>query len=119
MAKDLTVIVEDRPGQAAAVCEALGRAGINIDGTFGSHGEIHLLIENAAAARQAIEEAGVPVREERDVLILTVEDRPGAAGEIFRRIANAGVNVDFHYLATNTRLVIAVNDLDKARAAVQ
>ncbi len=31
MAKDLTVILEDRPGTLAAACEALGNAGVNID----------------------------------------------------------------------------------------
>lgn len=56
--------------------------------------------------------------DERDVLVLDVEDKPGAWGEVARRIADAGVNIDFHYAATNSRLVVAVDDLDKARAVV-
>jgi hypothetical protein len=34
-----------------------------------------------------------------------------------RRIADAGVNVDFIYLSTRGQLVIGAADLDKARAA--
>jgi len=76
------------------------------------------LVEDAAAARRALEEVGIEVRGERPVLALEIENRPGALGEVTRRIANAGVNVDLVYLAANNRLVIGAYDLDKARAAV-
>ena len=35
MAKDLTVVLEDRPGTLAAMGEALGKAGVNIEGICG------------------------------------------------------------------------------------
>ena len=122
MTKDLTVILEDRPGTLADAGEALGKAGINIEGLCGfaiqAKGVGHILVEDAAAARQALEEVGIEVGDEREVLVLEIEDRPGALGEVSRRIANAGVNIDLVYLATNTRLVIGADDLDKARAVV-
>ncbi len=122
MAKDLTVILEDRPGTLADMGEALGRAGVNIDGVAGiavdGRGVIHVLVEDAAAARSALEGAGIKVEGDRDVLVLDVEDRPGALGEVARRIANAGANIELVYLATRTRVVIGADDLEKARAAV-
>jgi len=122
MMKDLTVILQDRPGTGADMGEALGRAGINIEGTCAlvveGKGIVHILVEDAAAARRALEEAGIEVGDEREVLVLEIEDRPGEGGEIMRRIANAGVNVDLSYTATNNRVVFGVDDLDKARAAV-
>jgi hypothetical protein len=122
MAKDLTVILEDRPGTLATLGEALGKAGVNIDGLCGIPSEgkavIHVLVEDAAAARRAIEAAGLTVRADRDVLVQNVEDRPGALGQMARRLANAGVNVDVVYLATKTRVVIGTSDLGKARAAL-
>lgn len=122
MAKDLTVILEDRPGTLADMGQALGGAGINIDGWCGfpceGRGVIHILVEDAAGARQALEEGGMEVTGERDVLVLEVEDRPGAFGEIARKIADAGVNLDLGYLATKTRLVIGADDLEKAQAAL-
>jgi hypothetical protein len=122
MTKDLTVILEDRPGTLADVGEALGKAGININGLCGfpceGKGIFHILVEDAAAARRALEEIGLEVRGERQVLILELEDRPGAFGDVTRRIANAGVNIDLVYAATKTRVIIGADDLDKARAAV-
>lgn len=122
MMKDLTITLEDRPGTLADMGEALGKAGINIEGLCGfpceGKGVIHILVEDAAAARRTLEEIGLEVRGERQVLVLEIKDRPGAFGEVSRRIANAGVNVDLAYLASNTRLVLGADDLDKARAAV-
>jgi hypothetical protein len=51
-------------------------------------------------------------------LVLDVSDEPGVAGSICRRIADAGVNIDLIYVATNTRLVLGVSDLEKARSAI-
>ena len=122
MAKDLTVILEDRPGTMAAMGEALGKAGINVDGLCGfpceGRGVGHILVEDAAGARRALEEIGLEVSGERDVLILEVENRPGSLGEIAKKIADAGVNLDLVYVAANNRLVIGADDLDKARAAL-
>ena len=122
MAKDLTVILEDRPATLADMGEALGKAGINIEGCCGFRSEgkgvIHILVEDVAAARRELQQAGIEVRGEREVLVLEGEDRPGALGDITRRIAKAGANIDLVYLAANTRLVIGADDLDKARSAV-
>ena len=122
MAKDLTVILEDRPGTLADMLEALGKASINIEGACGyaieGKGIIHILVEDVGAAGRTLEEVGIEVGDEREVLVVEVEDRPGAGGEVARRIANAGVNIDRFYMATNNRSVIAVDDLEKARAAV-
>lgn len=122
MSTDLTIILENRPGTLADVGEALGNAGINIEGScaFPSEGKgvLHVLVEDASAARRALEAAGLTVRGERPVLVVHVEDRPGEFGKTCRRIAKAGANIDLIYLAANTRLVIGADDLDKARAVV-
>ena len=122
MAKDLTVILEDRPGTLAAMGKALGNAGINIEGGCGFRSEgkgvIHILVGDVAAARRELKKAGIEVRDERPVLILDVENRPGVAGDITGRIARAGVNIDLIYAASNNRLVIGADDLDKARSAI-
>jgi hypothetical protein len=102
--------------------EALGKAGINIEGVCGfaieGRGVGHIVVEDAAAARRALEEVGLEVGDEREVLVLEIEDRPGALGEVSRRIANAGVNIELVYLATNTRLVVGADDLERARAVL-
>jgi hypothetical protein len=113
---DPTIIgVEDRPRWSATVGEALGRAGINIDAIFGHGrlGEIHVLVEDPEGTRRALEGADFQVGEAREVLVFEIEAKPGAWGGLARRVADAGVNIDFHYLATDTRVVLAVDDLEK------
>jgi hypothetical protein len=123
MAKDFTVVLEDRPGALAKVGEALGKAMINIEGlcgvTVGGQGIIHILVEDEDDARRALEANHIPITEERDVLVLEIEDRPGVLGNVSRRLAHAGVNLQLAYLATSTRLVIGADDLDMARETLQ
>ncbi len=123
MAKDLTIYLGDNPGALAKVGEALGKAGVNIEGicgvTVGGKGLIHVLVADAAKARRALEANRVDVATETDVLVLDVEDRPGTLGNVARRLANAGVNLQIAYMATSTRLVIGADDLAKARTAIE
>lgn len=122
MTTDLTVILENRPGTLAELGEAVGKAGINIDGMCGfpceGRGVIHILVEDGSGARVALEGAGIEVNAEREVMLHEAEDRPGMLGEVLRKIADAGVNVDLIYKATQTKLVIGADDLEKAKAAV-
>ena len=125
MSKDLTVILQDRPGELARLGAATGQAGVNIQGMCAFTGEgrgvIHLLFddEQAGAAHAALEEAGMGVADEREVLVIDVEDRPGTLGELGRSLGEAGVNIEFAYTVFGgVKLVIATDDLDSARAAL-
>jgi hypothetical protein len=114
--KDLTVILVNKPGTLADAFEALGRAGINSVGACGfpSSGEgiLHVLVEDAAAARQALEGVGLTVRDERDVVIVgPLPAQPGTAGALLRRIADQGVNVDLIYLTEDGRAVLSGDDV--------
>jgi len=125
MATDLTVSVEDRPGGLADVGEALGNAGINIEGLcgvgLGDRGVIHLLVEDGAAARAALEGAGLMVEGEAEAIVSDLPgdvDTPGTLGTMARAVAEAGVNMRAVYLATNNRAVAVTDDNAKAMAAL-
>lgn len=116
---DMTVELENRPGTLAELGEAAGQKGINLDGICGfpceGVGVIHVLVDEPSAARNAFEAAGIRTTDEREVLVIDIEDRPGEMGRLTRRFADAGINVDLLYLATNTRAVVGVDDLHAAR----
>ena len=122
MAKDLTVFLVDKPGSLATMGETLAAAGINIMGgcglTVGGRGEMHILVEDAAKARDALKAKGLEVGKERDVLVIEVEPRPGELGSKARALANAGVNIDLAYLTEDGRLVLGVDNLEKAKSAM-
>ncbi len=114
LAKDLTVMLQvDRPGTLAKATEAIAKAGINIDGYAEVEGILHVLTKDATPTRQALEAAGFQVRGEQQVLVIDVDNRPGVAADIFRRIADADVNVNFTYVAANNRIAVGANNLRK------
>lgn len=123
MATDLTLYLDDQPGELARIGDVLGKAGANIAGlcaltSGGGQAEVHILVHEATVAFEALQRAGIRIAAEQEVLVLQIEDRPGALGEIARRLGRARVNLTLAYLATNTRLVLAADNLADARAAV-
>lgn len=64
--------------------------------------------EDLARLRRALDTAGMGIADERKVLVVDVEDRPGTLGELTRRLAAANVNVDLAYTTFGgVRLVVA------------
>ena len=121
MATDLMISLDDRPGELARVGEALGAAGVNIEGLCGmgmeGRGLIHICVMDAAAAKAALEGAGLKVEGESDAILadpIGTVSEPGTMGMIARRIADAGINVRVLYLATNNRAVVVTDDNDRA-----
>src|SRR5512133_3300416 len=113
MATDFEIVLEDHPGELARVGEALGGAGVNIEGIAGfgfeGRGIIHLLVEDAAAARSALESAGLSVNRESEAMVMELPagaaGRPGEIGRMARAVADAGINFEAMYLATGNRAV--------------
>ena len=126
MPVDFTLILDDRPGELARVGQILGDASVNIGGLAAFTGEgkgvIHVLVADEATgrARQALHEEHVGVADEREVLVIDAEDRPGTLGELARELAAANVNIDLAYttFGGGVKIVIATDDIRSARAAL-
>ena len=118
--KDLTIALENRPGALAEMGEALGRAGVSVEGggawVVNGKGVAHFLFADGAAARRALEAAGIQVLAERDVLVQRLkQDVPGQLGLLTRRMAEAGVNIEVLYSDHAHQLVLVVDDLARGR----
>jgi hypothetical protein len=120
---DFKVLLEDRPGTFADLLEPLGKAGVNVEGICGfpseGRGVVHFIVDDPAAGRAALAGAGIEIVAEQEVLVMPLQDRAGEGAEAARRLADAGVNVNLVYLATGTRAVIGVDDLDRARTVLE
>jgi hypothetical protein len=126
MATDLTVVLDDRAGQLAHMGEALGDAGVNIEGfcatTHDGIGVVHVLVENAMVAQNALILADIKVEGEADAVVIDLADTaddPGALGRLAGKVATAGVNISVAYLGTRNRGVLVTSDNQKAREALQ
>jgi hypothetical protein len=119
--RDLTIRLEDRPEALAEMGEALGNAGVSVEGggAFLLDGKAiaHFLFEDAAAARKALEAKGLTVLDDREVLIQRLmQDQPGQLGKIARLMAEAGVNIEVMYSDHQNQLILVVDDIEKGRA---
>ena len=122
MTTDLTIGLVDRPGTLAQASDALGRAGVNIDGACGlvvdGRGVYHVLVTDAERARRALIDAGFEIQAERRVAVLPVDNRPGEAARLLRRIADAGVNLELLYTTLDGRVVLGGADPAAIRRAL-
>lgn len=119
MPTDITVYLDDHPGELARLGRLFGEAGVNLGGfvavtSGGGAAEVHVLVDGLEPALDALEKAGVEIASEREVIVVPLEDRPGALGEVTQRLGDADVNITLAYLATNTRLVVACDDVAEA-----
>lgn len=120
---NLRIGAVNRPGVLNAIGHELGAAGINIDGfcavTTNGRGFVHLLVEDAAGARKALDRAGYAVDSTREAIVIDADvHQPGTLGDLAGKFTGHGVNVEVSYLATGNRVVFVVDDIDKARAAL-
>ncbi len=111
----------NRPGEMARVTEALAARGINIL-IYDLELVLGVVVSDEEATRSTFEELGVAFREV-SVVTVRMEDRPGQAANISRRLADAGVNIEI-WLPVDTSpqsLIVAlgVDDIEAAREAVR
>ena len=125
--KELRVTAEDKPGVLSKVADALGKAGVNIEAisaqTAGGSGDIRILVADTAAARKALEGAGVRVTGEREMTFVDLDDRPGSLAGTAKKLADQNINIDAVYVvgagSGKKQLAIGTADTAKARSAVR
>ncbi|HUX00409.1 MAG: ACT domain-containing protein [Phycisphaerae bacterium] len=121
-ARQLSVTLENVSGQLERLCRVLAQAGVNIRGLSVSDATdlstIRLLVSDPPAAQKALKQAGLAVLAQ-DVLVLDLEDRPGALEAIAARLGAAQVNIQYIYGSGDRGrgkavLVLKVDDVDLA-----
>lgn len=102
---EFTLRLANRPGALAGIAEAMGDAGVNIEALagFGMDGEgvVHLIVDDEPTGRAVLRRLGIRF-EEHHVMTTLLPHRPGALGDLTRRLADAGVNIDSVYLLRST-----------------
>ncbi len=98
--KQLSLFLENRPGQLRLPCQALGRAGIDIVtlslADTQQFGILRLIVKDWERAKKVLEQAGCVVNV-TNVLAVEVPDRPGGLGEVLERFEQAGLGIEYMY----------------------
>lgn len=90
------VELDNHPGELARLCEAMASSGVNLllcATTRGNSGVVAFIADDEAAAQAVLNEAGIEYVL-RPAVTVTMENLPGAGAATFRKLADAGVNVE-------------------------
>src|SRR5262249_9185658 len=118
---DVAILLENKPGEMARMGEALGAAGVSVEGGGGwvvdRSGYMHFLFEDREGARKALENVGIKVLGVREVLVQKLrQEVPGQLGKIARRMADAGVYIEVVYSDHANQLCLVVDNFEKGKA---
>lgn len=122
--KDLEIALDNHLGALADMGAALGAAGVSIEGggafVVEGRGIGHFLFVDGASARRALEAAGIHVVKESDALVQRLDQaKPGQLGQLTRRMAEAGVNIEVLYSDHDNQLILVVDDPAKGSAVAE
>lgn len=122
-----TFIVEatNRPGELARVTDAIAQRGINIEAWsigYGTQGALAFIGHDEKGLKSALTADGINYKE-IPCLTIWLEDKPGTIAKATKRLADAGVNIEFfapvEYKADGRATVaIGVDKIDVARTAL-
>jgi hypothetical protein len=124
--RQLTLILDNRPGVLADVCGDLAQSKINIKGIYVEnlvdHSAVRIIVDDPARATHLLGASGVLVFE-NEVVAVAAENKPGVLVAIARRLGAARVNIDYMYGSTPERgkatIFLRVNNVKRAQEALK
>ncbi len=123
MAVDIMIEVENKPGELAKLAAAVSDAGVNLAAATytgnGDSAQLHILVKHSGPVLHALAITHADLHPvEREVVVVEIGENPSSLADLAREIADAGVNIDTVYVATNNRVVFHSADMDGLRAAL-
>ncbi len=124
--KQISIFLENKPGQLSGICRALAKENVNIAtlslADWADFGIVRMIVDDHVKGCEVLTKAGYAVRE-TEVVMATVPDRPGGMAEIMEKLDAAGIDVEYSYayaLGSGEKavLVFKFNDNAKAEAAL-
>jgi hypothetical protein len=98
--QQLSLFLENRPGQLREPCEVLAAAGIDLLtmslADTAQFGILRFIVRNPEQAREVLENAGLVART-TDVVAVEVDNEPGGLLGVLRVIDDAGLGVEYMY----------------------
>ena len=117
MIKQFSVFLENRPGRLANLVDLLDKNGIKIMAMgiaeAGNYGIVRCVLDNDAKALAILKDANTAVNVV-DVLMLNLAQLE----TIVTVLEKAGVNIDYAYTMNSGKIIVKVNDEEKAIKAL-
>lgn len=118
--KQLTVFLQNEPGRLEDLTQALSELKVNISALSlaeaEDYGVVRMVVSEPERAEKQLKEANFSVKT-TEVIGIEMPDVPGTLHNILKLWSSKGINVVYMYGYSDNgiaRLIIKVNDLDKA-----
>ena len=125
--RQISIFLENKPGQLSTICRDLADAGINIAtlslADTADFGIVRMIVDDHEKAKSVLAEKGHVVNV-REVIAVCVPDRPGGMAEVMQVLDTAGVNIEYSYAfafhkGEKAVLVFRFSDNNKAESALK
>ena len=125
--RQISIFLENKPGQLSAICRALADADINIAtlslADTADFGIVRMIVDDHEKAKQVLSERG-HVANVREVIAVCVPDRPGGMAEVMQVLDKAQANIEYSYAfafhkGEKAVLVFRFDDSAKAESALK
>ena len=124
MLQQITAVLENRPGRLSDLLAALAKGGIDLNGISIADsvdfGLCRMILSDPEKGRRILSDAGFIVQS-TEVMVLEVNDSPGALQKVFDAISKAGINIQYVYafgtkLSEKAMIVLKPDDLRQAES---
>ena len=124
--KQLSLFLENKPGNVRTACRTLADAGINIEtmalADTEQFGILRLLVRDWERAKEVFEKHGIVVRVS-DVVAVSVDHRPGGLAAVLDALDDGDLNIEYMYgfchRTDHAAVVFRFNDPDRAVEKIQ
>lgn len=125
--KQISIFLENKPGELSRICKTLAEADINIAtlslADTADFGIVRMIVDDHVRGCEILRGAGFAVRE-TDVVMVTVPDCPGGMAALTEKLDRAGADIEYSYAyalgqGEKAILVFRFKDNEKALAAIK
>ena len=125
--KQLSIFVENKPGRAYAIAEALSENNINLSALSiadtSEYGIMRVIVDDPDKAKAILQQSGVMVKI-TNVIAIPMDNSPGSLTKILKILTDADISVRYMYAFVNEHkggavLVTKTGDNDLAVAELE
>jgi hypothetical protein len=115
---EIFVILENRPMVLGELCTSLAENGINIESIGVFHDSAKIYVKTLNKAVKVFERLNYTI-ELREVLLVDLENKPGALAELTTKLGEEGINIEYCYGTLSRKgnavsVIVDVNKIDEA-----
>lgn len=117
---EIFVLLDNKPSTLGDLCTYLAEEEINIESIGVFHDTAKLYVKNLNKAVKALSKREEYANHElRDVLLVDLENKPGALAELTSKLGDEGINIEYCYGTLSRKgdkvsVILDVSNIDRA-----